>query len=152
MRKWNETGQLEDPTSWNRTVHDLLLSVNVRRMGLDPWTFRKLVTEANVKIEGSGQVGRNHLVVERSPWLLDGLEAYVALIFDTHMSAEDAEFHRRNLSLLMRRLGDLTDDFASRRMSLTDEGCRTWEPNRGDGTVASRSRLAARIDVASTCL
>jgi hypothetical protein len=127
LRTWADRGHLEDPSKWNRTLHELLRSIDSRRIGLDRFTFQRILTGERVKIEGTGPAQRSYFGVKPEEWVRDGFEAYVALSLDSKMSGDDAEFHRRNLALMMRRLEQLVSDYADRRLSLMPDGAR-WSP------------------------
>lgn len=127
LKAWDETGNLEEPAEWNKILYDLVRSVEPRQAGIDPLTFQRLFTPERVKIEGTGPAQRGYFGVKPERWVLDGLEAYIALRLDVNKSAADDEFHRRNLAVLLRRLEQQAANYADRRLSLVSGGHR-WNP------------------------
>lgn len=130
LRSWAETGELGSPAEWNRTLHLLVSAIRPRRIGLDPFTFRRMITPDLVKFEGTGQERRRHLIVAREPWVIDGLEGYVALSLDKSMTGQDREYHRANLAVMMRRLEKVVADYADRRLG-GQQDRRRWSPATG---------------------
>ena len=127
LRRWTDGAELEDPSKWNKTLYDLVLSIDARRIGLDPYTFHRIMTPERVKIEGTGPAQRNYFGVRPEKWVRDGFEGYLALRLDSKMSGDDAEFHQRNLALMMRHLERLAREYADRRLSVIAGGER-WSP------------------------
>ncbi|AWV19816.1 hypothetical protein A3862_29690 (plasmid) [Methylobacterium sp. XJLW] len=139
LRTWDETGTLEAPSVWNGILFDLVRAIDPRRVGLDPYTFGRLLTPDQVKIEGTAPTRRAYFSVSRERWVRDGLEAYLALRLDQGMSVEDAEFHRRSLTVLQRRLEALVERYADRRLTILPDTGRRWTP-----AVAMTQVLLAR--------
>jgi hypothetical protein len=127
LRKWADTGELDEPTEWNKTLYSLVQAIDPRRVGLDPFTFRRLVTQERVKIEGTAPGQRNYFSVKLENWVINGFEAHVALRLDKDMSVRDQEFHRQNLATMMRRLERTLSEYVDKRLSLTPDGKR-WTP------------------------
>ena len=130
LRTWAQTGELGSPADWNKMLYLLVSAVRPRRVGLDPFTFRRMITPDLVKIEGTGQERRRHFIVARESWAIDGLEGYVALSLDKSMTGQDLEYHRANLAVMMRRLEKLVSDYADRRLGVLQDG-RRWSPATG---------------------
>lgn len=130
LRHWAERGELRSPADWNETLYLFVSAVRPRRVGLDPYTFKRMITRENVKIEGTGQERRNHLIAKRESWVIEGFEGYVALSHDKSMTGQDREYHRANLAVLMRRLEKLVSDYADRRLGVDRDG-RRWSPAAG---------------------
>ena len=122
LRKWTETGELGNPSEWNKRLYDLIYSLDPRWIDLDPQLFRRLLTPELVKIEGTGQARRNHFTVKLEPCVADGLEAFSALRLDKNMSDADASYHRRNLATLMRHLALLARQYADQRLMRRPDG------------------------------
>src|SRR3546814_7761920 len=93
-----------------------------RRRCLYPYTFGRVFTPEQIKIEGTGPAQRAYFTIRREEWVREGLEAYLALRLDTNMSQNDSEFHRRALAVTMRRIEGLASDYADRRLSRRPEG------------------------------
>src|SRR3546814_19346468 len=102
---WINTGELESPSDWNKAIYELVRTVDPRRIGLDPYTFGRVFTPEQIKIEGTGPAQRAYFTIKREEWVREGLEAYLALRLATHMSLNDSEFHRRALRSDERRVG-----------------------------------------------
>jgi len=126
IRIWESSGEAQNPTVYNMTVFEILSEIDPRRVGLDPYSKRRILTEQQVKIEGTGHSQRSYLTVPREEWLWRGLEAVVSLQLDTTMSVNDVVFHRHSLAVLTKRLEGLLSEFADRRLGVV-EGSR-WSP------------------------
>src|SRR3546814_828567 len=127
LRTWIDTGELESPSDWNKAIYELVRAVDSRRIGLDPYTFGRVFTPEQIKIEGTGPAQRAYFTIRREEWVREGLEAYLALRLDTNMSQNDSEFHRRALAVMMRRIEGLASDYADRRLSRSEEHT-SWSP------------------------
>ncbi|POF32611.1 hypothetical protein [Roseibium marinum] len=127
LRNWIDSGHLDTPSEWNKRVHDLVQTIDSRRIELDPYTFRRLLTQEQVKIEGTGPAHRSYFIVPLEKWVQEGLEADIALRLDKDMSIRALEFHRRALAVMMHRLEELASDYADQRLSLWQDGSR-WSP------------------------
>jgi hypothetical protein len=117
---------LQNSTTWNRLLFDILGTIDLRQLGVDRWTWSKIFTPETVKIAGTGQSRTSHFVVERSDWLADGLEAYAALRTDD-LTEEESEYSRRRLAFLVRKLEALAAAHLDRRFPRTSTGER-WSP------------------------
>jgi energy-coupling factor transporter ATP-binding protein EcfA2 len=127
LRNWADEGNLESPSEWNRRAHALVQEIDPRRIGLDPYTFKRLVTQEQVKIEGTAPVQRGYLVIPKEKWVQEGLEADIALRLDKDVSMRTLEFHRGALAVMMRHLERLAGDYADLRLSFLQDGSR-WSP------------------------
>src|SRR3546814_20493233 len=90
-----------------------------------------------------GPAQRAYFTIKREEWVREGLEAYLALRLDTHMSLNDSEFHRRALAVMMRRLAGLASDYADRRLSRMPGGFR-WSPVQAVVQVLPIGRASGR--------
>jgi hypothetical protein len=124
LRGWAQTGALESPSDWNKSLHAVVQGIDPRSAGLDAFTFRSLLTPERVKIEGTAPAQRSYFSVKREPWVMNGFEGLVALRLDKEMSSVDAGYHRSNLSVMVRHLQNLVGEYADKRMSLMPDGCR----------------------------
>jgi hypothetical protein len=127
LRNWEDTGELEAPAYWNKTLYELVRNVDPRRVGLDPYTFNRLLTPEQVKIEGTAPAQRTYFTVKAEKWVINGLEAYIAFRLDKDKTSQDVEFHRHSLVVMMRRLEQLVSDYADLRLSKLSDGIR-WSP------------------------
>src|SRR3546814_17625925 len=100
VRTWIDTGELESPSDWNKAIYELVRTVDPRRIGLDPYTFGRVFTPEQIKIEGTGPAPRAYFPIKRVEWVREGLAASIALRLDTHMSLNDYRFNRRPLDVL----------------------------------------------------
>lgn len=130
LRHWAETGDLRSPSDWNKELYRIVSAIRPRRIGIDAFTFRRIITPELVKIEGTGPVRRNYLNVKREPWVVGGFEGYVALSLDKTMTKQDNEYHRGNLAIMMRRLESLVAEYADRRLG-DDQNGQRWSPVAG---------------------
>jgi hypothetical protein len=122
---------ISDPALWHAAVFQVMSSLDWRKLGVDRWTWSRLFTSELIKIEGTGRTGANHFVLPLDDVLYDGLEAYAELKIG-EASEELTDFHRRRLSLFMRRLESLVRTHMERRLS----GLRTGEAWDAAGPIA----------------
>jgi hypothetical protein len=127
IRAWGEQGELESPSYWNKTLFDLVQNIDPRRAGLDPHTFRRLLTPERIKIEGTGPAQRSYFSVKPEQWVRLGFEGFIALSHDKTMTSQDAEFHYQNLAVMMRRLETQVSEYADRRLTHI-AGAERWTP------------------------
>jgi hypothetical protein len=127
LRSWSKGGTIDNASTWNKYLFEVIQKVDPRRFGTTPYLFDKLVTPDMVKLQGSTMASRQYLVVGADPWVRDGFEAYLALRFDKSVSSEDASFHRRNLAMMMRRLEKATAAYIGSRIPKLEGGGR-WSP------------------------
>src|SRR3546814_14118280 len=104
VRTWIDTGELESPSDWNKALYELVRTVDPRRIGLDPYTFGRVFTPEQIKIEGTGPAQPAYFTIKREEWVREGLEAYLALRPDKHTSLTDSVVHRRALAVARGRL------------------------------------------------
>ncbi|OCJ08648.1 hypothetical protein A6U86_27425 [Rhizobium sp. AC27/96] len=126
IRSWEINGEPQTPTVYNSAVFHILSEIDPRRVGLDPYTKKRILTEQQVKIEGTGPPQRAYLTIPREEWLWRGLEAVVSLQLDRGMSFDDIAFHRHSLTVLTTRLEGLLSDYADRRLGKINE--ERWNP------------------------
>src|SRR3546814_3153037 len=62
---WINTGELESPSDWNKAIYELVRAVDSRRIGLDPYTFGRVFTPEQIKIEGTGPAQRAYFTIRR---------------------------------------------------------------------------------------
>ncbi|MCA3757235.1 MAG: hypothetical protein IM669_06880 [Phenylobacterium sp.] len=117
---------LQNSTAWNSALFELLQRVDYRKLGVDRWTWGKVFTSETVKIAGTGAVRAQHFVVERTDWLADGLEAYATLRME-ELAEEEAEYSRRRLAFLIRRLETLAATHLAKRFPPIETGA-AWSP------------------------
>lgn len=134
LRVWGETGELASPSDWNKILYELVRAVDPRRIGLDPGTFNRLLTQEQVKFEGTGPTQRNYFRVCAADWVRDGLEAYLALRHDNGLSNQDLDYDRRKLSLALRRLEEMVGGYADQRLTHLENGQR-WAPAAALGQI-----------------
>lgn len=127
LRAWVATGSMEKWSDWNKLLHDLIATIDTRRVGLPSALVTRIITPEMVKLQGSTSGARDYLMIGAEPWVRNGLEAYLALRQDTGMSVADAAFHRRNLATMMRHLEQSAIAYVDRRVPrLADE--TKWSP------------------------
>src|SRR3546814_12372216 len=83
LRTWIDTGELESPSDWNKAIYELVRAVDSRRIGLAPYTFGRVFTPEQIKIEGTGPAQRAYFTIRREDWVREGTEAYLDLRRDT---------------------------------------------------------------------
>lgn len=117
---------LQNSTAWNTLLFEVFGRVDFRKLSIDRFTWNKVFTAQTVKIAGTGATRAQHLVVERTAWLVDGLEAY-AVLKTEEVTDEEAEFSRRRLAFMMRGLEQLAAAHVEKRLPKTESG-ETWTP------------------------
>lgn len=121
-------GPLPNAAKWNEVVFDVMRGLDVRRLGVDPWTYAKVFTAETPKIAGAGGINQRNMVIPRTEWLKQGLKAYVSLKTDNaDLTAEEIEYARRRLAALLIELESLARaHLRSRLPAMTDE--TPWRP------------------------
>ena len=121
---------LPNAPRWNALVHEVMQTIDIRRLNIDRWTFDKVFTAESVKIAGAGKVDPRHMEVPRSDWLAHGLKAYAMLkTSNADLQAEEIEHARRRLAFLVRKLERLAADHLDRRLPTAAPG-QGWRPAR----------------------
>lgn len=126
IRNWETSGEAQNPNVYNVAIFEILSQIDPRRVGLDPYSKKRILTEQQVKIDGTGHSQRSYLTIPRGEWLWRGLEAVVSLQLDSTMSVNDVAFHRHSLAVLTTRLEGLLADFADRRLGMVEDS--RWSP------------------------
>ena len=80
-----------------------------------------------VKLQGTTTRNLDYFILPAEPWVRNGLEAFVSLRQDTGMTLADAEYNRRNLATMMRRLEQSVAAFVDRKVPKLPDGNR-WLP------------------------
>lgn len=127
LQVWASGAASEYGSSWNEELHSILMRIEPHRIGVAPALLERVVTKEMVKLEGTTAGARDYLMIERADWVRDGLEARLAIQYDSEMSMADRAFHLRNLALMMRRLGVLVKDYLRRRFPISEDGS-LWSP------------------------
>lgn len=115
-------GALPNAAKWNAVVFEVMRGIDVRRLGIDPWTFAKVFTAETPKIAGAGGVNQRNMEVPRTEWLKQGLKAYVSLKTEhADLTPDEIEYSRRRLAALVTHLEKLAlDHLRSRMPAMTD--------------------------------
>jgi hypothetical protein len=114
---------LQNSSTWNSALFEIVGRLSFRKLGVDRWTWSKIFTGETVKIAGTGQVRSSHFVIERTDWVADGLEAF-AMLKTEDLPEEEAEYSRRRLASMMRRLEGSAADHLDKRLPKSSEGER----------------------------
>lgn len=121
---------LPNAPKWNALVHEVMQTIDIRRLRVDRWTFDKVFTAESVKIAGAGKLDPRHMEVPRAEWLAQGLKAYATLKADSaDLTSEEVEHARRRLTFLVRQLERLAAAHLDRRLPTTNSG-EGWRPVR----------------------
>lgn len=121
---------LPSAAKWNALVHEVMQTIDIRRLQIDRWTFDKVFTPESVKIAGAGKIDPRHMEVPRKDWLAQGLKAYATLKTEgAELSLEEIEHARRRLAVLVRQLERLAADHLDRRLPTLASG-KGWRPVR----------------------
>jgi len=127
VRGWSASGAIENASKWNGVLYALTQTIDPRKLGVSAILFNRLITPEMVKLQGSTTRTLDYFTVPAEAWVRNGLEAYVSLKQDSDMSVGDAEFNRRALAAMMRRLeGDLRI-YLDRKIPALADGTR-WSP------------------------
>ncbi len=127
LRVWQDGGDLASPSTWNKMLHELVRAIDPRRIGLDPYTFDRLLTAERVKVAGTAPAERGYLMVKADPWFVHGLEALLAIRLDRAPSAADTDFCHRAVAAMMLKLERETAEYVDRRLLRVAEAGR-WNP------------------------
>lgn len=121
-------GPLPNAAKWNEVVFDVMRGLDVRRLGVDPWTYAKVFTAETPKIAGAGGISQRNMVIPRTEWLKQGLKAYVSLKTDNaDLTVEEIEYARRRLAALTIHLEALAQaHLRSRLPTMADD--TPWRP------------------------
>ncbi len=121
---------LPNAAKWNSLVHEVMQTIDHRRLETDHWTFERVFTPDSVKIAGTGKLDQRHMEVPRGEWLSHGLKAYASLKTDSaDLSHEEIEHARRRLAALVLKLEALARDHIRKRLPALSDG-RAWNPTR----------------------
>lgn len=127
LQLWKEKGDLPDLSNWNKVLHHLVHATDPSAVSLDRYSFDKLFTEAQIKLEGTGSVRRQSFWVPRQEWVIRGLDAYQTLQLEKHLTVSETESYRRSLAAMQRQLAQEISVYARQRLGVGAEGER-WEP------------------------
>jgi len=127
LQLWKEKGDLPDLSTWNRVLHLIVHSADLSALSLDRYSFDKLFTEAQVKLEGTGSIRRQSFWVPRDEWVIRGLDAYQTLQLEKQLTVSETEYYRRSLATMLRNLAVEIRGYATQRLGMCPEGER-WEP------------------------
>ncbi len=128
LRTWTPDRPIANLTDWNKTLHVLIRNIDARSIGLTPSVLDRIVTLEMVKLEGTTSRQRNYLSIGPEPWVRSGLEAFVAFKEPGGVkTSSDADYNRRKLASMVRRLAGVVSDYADRRLGMLGDG-RRWSP------------------------
>ncbi|WP_434730727.1 hypothetical protein [Rhizobium binae] len=138
LQVWRDKGDLQDLSTWNKVLYGLVHSIDLGNVSLDRYTFEKLFTDAQVKLEGTGSSRRQSFWVPKDDWAILGLDAFQTLSLEKSLTLSETEYYRRALATMLRRLAPEVRAYADLRLGFSEEGER-WEPS-----VACSQILLAR--------
>ncbi len=124
IRAWSAGGALENGSRWNEILYALVEKIDPRPLGVPTPLFRRLITREMVKLEGTTTRSLDYFVLPAEPWVRNGLEAYVSLKQDLGMTLADADYNRRKLATMMRRLEEVVAAYLDRKIPKASDGTR----------------------------
>lgn len=127
IRTWSTSGTIENGAKWNDILYLIAEQIDPRSVPVTPPLFSKLITPEMVKLQGTTTRSLDYFTLPAEPWVRNGLEAFVSLRQDTGMTLADAEYNRRNLATMMRRLERSIAAFIDRKVPRLADGTR-WAP------------------------
>ncbi|MDB5414225.1 MAG: hypothetical protein JWR10_2560, partial [Rubritepida sp.] len=127
IRTWSTSGKIENSAKWNEILYLIVEQIDLRAIHVTPPLFKKVLTKEMVKLEGTTTRHLNYFVLPTELWVRNGLEAFVSLRQDTEMTLADAEYNRRNLTAMMRRLQRSVASFIDSKVPKLADGGR-WAP------------------------
>lgn len=127
VRSWSAGGTIENASKWNGILYVLTQEIDPRKLGVPALVFERLITSDMVKLQGSTTRALDYFMLPAEPWVRNGLEAFVSLKQDVGMSVADAEFNRRKLATMMRRLEKSVALYLDRKIPKLADGTR-WSP------------------------
>lgn len=117
---------LQNPSFWNATLSDMVRAMDYKKADSDRWTWARIFTAENVKIEGTGQTQRRHFVVPREEWVADGLDAFIALK-SGDLPSDELQFSMRRFAFFQRKLFALARARVNERVPTNSDGTK-WNP------------------------
>lgn len=127
IRTWSTNGTIDNGNKWNDILYVIAEQIDPRSIPVTPPLFRRLITREMVKLQGTTTRNLEYFILPAEPWVRNGLEAFVSLRQDTAMTLADAEYNRRNLATMMRRLEHSVASFVERKVPKLADGTR-WAP------------------------
>jgi hypothetical protein len=127
IRTWSTSGTIESGAKWNEILYVITEQVNPRAIPVTPPLFSKLITSEMVKLQGTTTRNLAYFTLPAESWVRNGLEAFVSLRLDTSMTLADADYNRRNLATMMRRLERSVASFIDGKVPKLADGTR-WAP------------------------
>lgn len=127
IRAWSTSGTIENGTKWNDILYLIAEQIDPRMIRVVAPLFSKLITREMVKLKGTTTRSLNYFTLPAEPWVRNGLEAFVSLRLDSEMTLADAEFNRRSLAKMMRRLEHSVAEFIESKVPRLTDGTR-WSP------------------------
>lgn len=124
IRSWTPSDAIQNGSRWNEILFLLVEEIDSRAIGVPPPLFQKLITRDMVKLQGTATRQLDYFTLSAEPWVRNGLEAFISLRLDTGMSLEDAEYHRRSLATMMRRLATTMVAYLDRKIPRLADGAR----------------------------
>ena len=127
IRSWTTNNSIENSNKWNDILYTLVTQIDPRNIGVTPPLFNKFITPEMVKLEGTTTRLLQYFILPAELWVRNGLEAFLSLRQDTGMTLADAEYSRRNLATMMRRLESSVATFLDGKIPKLPDGA-LWSP------------------------
>lgn len=124
IRSWTANNAIENGSKWNEILYALTEQIDPRAIGVTQPLFERLVTRDMVKLQGTTTRSLDYFVLPADAWVRNGLEAFVSLKQDTGMTLADADYNRRHLATMMRRLEISVAAFLDRKIPRLEDGAR----------------------------
>jgi hypothetical protein len=95
LSKWKSGAPPEHGSKWNEFLSEVLQSADLRRFGISPELRAQALTANRIKLEGSTGGDKDRFLVPRKEWVVDGLDAFLALRLDKAGDSTKREYQSR---------------------------------------------------------
>jgi hypothetical protein len=123
----SEGGKLANPNEWNDALYLIANMIEHRVLGIDGWTWSRLIQPSTLKIEGTATPRKDILILPAEAWLLEGLEAYAASEAESSAAKEVVEYRQSRLARTIRHLKTRLVGYIAGTLGQTAEGPQ-WLP------------------------
>lgn len=123
----SEGGKLANPNEWNDGLYLISNVIDSRILGIDGWTWARLIQPSTLKIEGTATPRKDILILPAEVWLLEGLEAYAASEAEPNAAPEVVEYRQSRHARMVRHLKTRLVAYIEGILGQTVEGSR-WSP------------------------
>jgi hypothetical protein len=146
IARWSEGKNPQKPGELNRLAFEILSQLNWGHLGISPWLRSRMFTKDTVILRDTKPVRLQRFVLEKEPWVKEGIEAYQAL----RVGAEDldpqaVEAYRRAYVTMQRKFGTAVLERVRQRLPSLETG-ETWDiPGSAAEVLLARAWLRGNV-------